>query len=185
MIENRQDLKHYLSEDSNRYDLNWPKPSFKDFILKNENWYTFRYIRLLRYVEYFKNTHQTLLYLISYVFYRRLGAKIHYSIVPNTVGPGFIIYHIGDKVNTQKRCIIGKNLTMRPGCIFANKNIEYDQEPTIVGDNCTMGWGVKVIGSVKIGDNVTIGAHAVVTKDVPSNCVIAGIPAKIIRFKQQ
>ena len=42
--------------------------------------------------------------------------------------------------------------------------------------------GAKIIGPVRIGDNVEIGANSVVVKDIPSNCVVAGVPAKILRF---
>lgn len=38
----------------------------------------------------------------------------------------------------------------------------------------------KLFGKIKIGNNVAIGANAVVTKDVPNNCVVVGVPAKII-----
>lgn len=44
-----------------------------------------------------------------------------------------------------------------------------------IGGNCT------ILGGVVIGDNVVVAAGAVVTKDVPSNCVVAGIPAKVIK----
>ena len=37
-----------------------------------------------------------------------------------------------------------------------------------------------MIGKIYVGDNVVIGANAVVTKDVPSNCIVAGVPAKVI-----
>lgn len=52
--------------------------------------------------------------------------------------------------------------------------------PPIVGDNCILCAGCKVIGGVKIGDGAIVGANAVVTKDVPKNAVVAGIPAKIV-----
>ena len=42
---------------------------------------------------------------------------------------------------------------------------------------------LKFLGGVIIGDNVTIAPNAVVVKDVPDNCVVAGVPAKIIKFK--
>lgn len=42
---------------------------------------------------------------------------------------------------------------------------------------------MKVFGRVKIGNNVTIGANAVVTKDIPDNAVAGGIPAKVIKIK--
>ena len=41
--------------------------------------------------------------------------------------------------------------------------------------------GAKVIGGVTIGNNVIIGANAVVIQDVPNNCIVAGVPAKIIK----
>ena len=41
--------------------------------------------------------------------------------------------------------------------------------------------GAKVLGPIVIGDNVTIGANSVVIKNVPDNCTVAGVPAKIIK----
>lgn len=54
-------------------------------------------------------------------------------------------------------------------------------EVPVIGDNVHINAGAKIIGPVRIGDNVEIGANAVVVKDVPSNCVVAGIPARILR----
>lgn len=55
-----------------------------------------------------------------------------------------------------------------------------EAEVPIIGDNCFIGPGAKVFGKIKIGNNVAIGANAVVNKDVPSNVTVAGVPAKII-----
>ena len=54
----------------------------------------------------------------------------------------------------------------------------------VIGDNVSLGATVTIIGNVKIGNNVTIGAGSVVVKDVPNNCVVAGNPAKIIKYKE-
>lgn len=70
-----------------------------------------------------------------------------------------------------------------PGVVFGNKYKDEDNSIVEVGDNCYFGLGVKVFGQVKIGNNVTIGANAVVTKDIPDNAIVGGIPAKIIKFK--
>ena len=51
----------------------------------------------------------------------------------------------------------------------------------VVGDNVKFGCGVTVLAPCKIGSNVFIGAGAVVNKDIPDNCIVAGVPAKIIR----
>jgi serine O-acetyltransferase len=53
--------------------------------------------------------------------------------------------------------------------------------PTI-GNNVKVGAGAKILGKIKIGNNVRIGANAVVLKDVPDNCTIVGVPAKIVKL---
>lgn len=53
--------------------------------------------------------------------------------------------------------------------------------PVTIGDNCWIGANSTINPGVTIGDNVVVGSGAVVTKDVPDNCVVAGVPAKIIR----
>jgi acetyltransferase-like isoleucine patch superfamily enzyme len=50
-----------------------------------------------------------------------------------------------------------------------------------IGKNVWIGDGVCILTGVTIGDNVIVGANSVVSKDVPQNCVIAGVPAKIIK----
>lgn len=49
-----------------------------------------------------------------------------------------------------------------------------------IGNNVILSSGAKIIGGITIGNNVTIGANAVVTKDVPDNSIAVGIPAKVI-----
>ena len=49
-----------------------------------------------------------------------------------------------------------------------------------IGDNVFIGWNSIIIGDVKVGDNVIIGANSVVTRDLPSNSVCAGSPARVI-----
>ncbi len=53
----------------------------------------------------------------------------------------------------------------------------------IIGNHVFIGAGAKILGDVTIGNNVTIGANSVVIKDVPDNCVVAGVPARIIKKK--
>ena len=67
--------------------------------------------------------------------------------------------------------------------LFAKKKPEVDFGCIEVGDDCYFGTGCTILGSVKIRNNVTVGAGAVVTKDIPDNCIVAGIPAKIIWSK--
>ena len=89
------------------------------------------------------------------------------------------------------KVIFGNNVFIGPNCGFytaehpldyqtRNKELEY-AKPIIVGNNVWFGGSVTVIGGISIGDNVVIGAGSVVTKDIPSNTVVAGTPAKIIK----
>ena len=118
-----------------------------------------------------------------FFFYKRLGFKLHFTIYPNTIGPGFRIYHIGDFVHVGLNVRIGKKCTLLPGVVFGNKHEMADGGNISVGDNCYFGLGAKILGSVMIGNNVTVGTNAVVTKDIPDNAVVGGVPAKVIKMK--
>ena len=189
MIQNRTDLKKYLHEDLLRLS---GKPTIKDLIKKKKKWYIYQYLKHLRYVEYHMNRMQKhswtnifydyIPFFYHWFKYKRLSFKIHCVVYPNTTGPGLVICHVGDFIHIKKSAKIGRNCTLRPGVVIGKKNNENEQEmPVQVGDNVNFGLGVRIFGSVKIGDNVTIGANAVVTKDIPSNSVAVGIPAKVIK----
>lgn len=57
----------------------------------------------------------------------------------------------------------------------------FSKGKVILGENTFVGYRVSILSGVKIGKNCVIGAHAVVTKDIPDNSMVAGIPAKIIK----
>lgn len=50
-----------------------------------------------------------------------------------------------------------------------------------IGDNVFIGSGTNIMYDVKIGSNVIIGANSLINKDIPDNCVVAGVPAKVIK----
>ena len=66
---------------------------------------------------------------------------------------------------------------------MGGRNPHYPGVPTI-GDNVYMAKGSIIMGGITIGNNVTIGANAVVNKPVPDNAVVAGVPARILRIKE-
>jgi serine O-acetyltransferase len=111
---------------------------------------------------------------------RRLKYKLGISIRPSTrIGSGFYIGHFGGIV-INENCIIGKNCNISPGVNLGKANRGERRGYPTVGDNVYIGPGAKLVGAIRIGNNVAIGANAVVTEDVPDNAVVAGIPARIV-----
>ena len=89
------------------------------------------------------------------------------------------------KVVIGDHAFLGPNVSIFTACHpldpeKRNKFIEW-AEPVVIGDNVWIGGDVTILPGVVIGDNVTIGAGSVVTKSFPSNVVIGGNPAKIIK----
>jgi acetyltransferase-like isoleucine patch superfamily enzyme len=53
-----------------------------------------------------------------------------------------------------------------------------------VGNNVWIGYGACILRGVTVGDNAVIGTSAVVTRDVPANAVVAGVPARVLRMRE-
>lgn len=92
---------------------------------------------------------------------------------------------IGNGVLTGKFVLINDNnhgeLSYKDAGLAPFSRNLTSKGPIEIGNNVWLGDKVAVLGGVKIGDNVIVGANSVVTKSVPSNCVVAGIPARIIK----
>lgn len=95
------------------------------------------------------------------------------------MGFGIVLYHWGWMIVNSK-AKIGKNVTIYPGVTVGAAGTGV---PTI-GDNVFLGLDSKVLGDVHIGNNVVVAPNAVVVKDVPDNCVVGGVPAKVIKRRE-
>lgn len=92
---------------------------------------------------------------------------------------------IGDGLLTGRFVLISDNshggLSKEEAVIPPNKRQLKSKGEIVIGNNVWIGDKASILAGVHIGDNVIVAANAVVTKDVPSYCLVAGIPAKVIK----
>ena len=91
------------------------------------------------------------------------------------VGPGFVIDHFGGIV-VSGYARFGARCRIRNGVVVGLSRVENPVGP-VIGDDVDIGAGAKVLGAIRIGNRVLIGANAVVVKDVPDDHVAVGVPA--------
>lgn len=111
---------------------------------------------------------------------------------------------IGAKTVMGQDCTISAYQRVRIGeqCVIADRTmfIDFDHgvveterpirsqgiymEDVIVGSNVWIGYGACVLRGVKVGDNSIIGTNSVVTKNVPANAVVGGVPARVLRMRE-
>lgn len=100
-----------------------------------------------------------------------VGAKLGKNVIFSYGGLGTVI---------NSGCEIGDNVKIGTNVLMGGRELEPGQVP-IVGDNCIISTGAKLLGPITVGKNSVVGANSVVITDVPENSVVAGIPARIIK----
>jgi acetyltransferase-like isoleucine patch superfamily enzyme len=111
---------------------------------------------------------------------------------------------IGDKTVLGQECTISayQHVSIGEQCIIADRVMMIDFDHNVaeverairrqgiykrdvrVGNNVWIGYGAQILRGARVGDNSIVGASAVVTKDVPANAVVAGVPARVIRMRE-
>jgi serine O-acetyltransferase len=114
-------------------------------------------------------------------FFRALIFLLYNSYILYTaeIGAGTKCGYKGMGVVIHSRTIIGRNCNIDQQVTIGGRSKHY--AVPVIGDDCYLGAGAKILGSIKIGNGVVIGANAVMLSDAPDNTVWAGIPAKCIR----
>ena len=93
------------------------------------------------------------------------------------VGRNFVIDHFGGIV-ISGYAKFGNDCRIRNGVVVGLARIDDPCAP-VIGDNVDIGAGAKVLGRIRVGNNVLIGANAVVVRDVPDDSIAVGVPATI------
>lgn len=180
-IHSRKELKFYIAADMmmNHGKFHWSwKDRIKHTVAPD---YIMRYLKHLRHLQYLSCNKQNspiwhCRFLYHKLRYRKLGYKLGFSIEYNALGYGVGIPHYGTIVVGHTSTIGNYAVLHTSTCVTGTGNE--------IGDGAYISTGAKVISKVKIGDNVALGANCVVNKDIPGNCMAAGIPAKVIKSSQ-
>jgi len=173
MITDRQSYRYYVEEDLKAHGL------------RRVGWYDYwwrdslRFQLRLRRIEYLHNTcgrnvaKRVWLFVLEVVNHW-LGTRLGFTIPKNVFGPGLCIVHHGTIV-IHPDVRVGSNCRLHPSTCLG----DYNGAPRL-GDNVYIGPGAKIFGRVVLGDNVAVGANAVVNRSFGSNVTLAGVPAKVV-----
>lgn len=174
MITTYKDLQEYLDADKKALGITKSRPD----LFGDEIWKLERLLRFTEFIYNIKGNNPLLKILSRFMLYRLRSrfAKRCCEIPINCIGPGLCIWH-GFNIIINPQAKIGSNFGISANC---NVGHAHDKVP-IIGNNVTMSFGSKVLGGISICNNVTIGAGALVLKDICTEyCTVGGVPAKIL-----
>jgi serine O-acetyltransferase len=144
--------------------------------------HTLHLVLLIRFGQTLRKTPlmgKLLSFIIEYIIRVFFGSDISLKA---RIGKGFVIMH-GHDIVIGADVVIGENCKVFNGVTLGNKDISLTSngnQPN-VGNNVVISTGAKILGAIKIGDNVTIGANSVVVKDCNAGGTYVGVPARKVK----
>ena len=99
------------------------------------------------------------------------------------IGRRFFIDH-GAGVVIGETAEIGDDVTLYHGVTLGGTSWRKGKRHPTLGNGCVVGAGAKILGPVVLGEQVKVGANSVVIGNVPANCTVVGIPAKVVRARR-
>lgn len=160
-----------IREDWIAHDRDWTRPGFRAVAVHRfGNWRMTMRPKLLR-------APFSILYRSLFRRCRnRYGIELPYT---TKLGRRVVIEHQGAIV-IHGHSTIGDDCILRQGVTLGNKTLDRPFDAPTLGRRVNVGAGAKILGPVAIGDGASIGANAVVLKDVPAGAAAVGVPAKIV-----
>ena len=171
MINNKIDFNYHFKK--SRAVLK-EKECFKDYFF----YYILKFLRTMIKAECHFYTNTKMRYFIYKVNFKKIYTQLGILIPINTFVAGLSIASIGV-------VLINRKVKINESCIFYAFVIidavaqNHNATPFAGSDYCS-GPGAKLYGDIQLGNNVAIGANALVNKSFEGNCILAGIPAKVI-----
>lgn len=177
MIKTKDDLNYYLLCDKVARGETKARPS----LIGDRLW---KFQILYRKAEYHYNNREKLWHKLAYMFtywrFRRRRDRLCSELPLNVFAEGLVIWH-GQNIIVNEHARVGRNFSISAGCCIGHVN---GQTP-VIGDNVEMTLGSRVLGGVTIANDVTIGAGALVLKDIDTPYTTwGGLPAKCISQKK-
>src|SRR5438309_6788862 len=109
------------------------------------------------------------------------GIEIHPGA---TIGRRFFIDH-GSGVVIGETTEIGDDVLLYQGVTLGGTGNEKGKRHPTLGNRVVVGTGAKVLGNIRIGDNVKVGAGSVVVHPIPNNSTVVGIPSRVVRVRPE
>ncbi len=144
----------------------------------------FRFSWWMRVCSYLHNHTVWRIFLpLAWLVYHHLQVKFGYGIsYKSEIGGGLYLPHYGG-INVSEIARIGLNCNLSQlVTIGVSRRGELKGVP-VIGDEVYIGPGAVIFGAIQVGDRAAIGANCVVTKDVPEDAVMAGVPGKVISYE--
>jgi serine O-acetyltransferase len=181
---NKSELKNTIKQDLRRYTIDKPltlRVFLKCFYVLNIPGLKFTIIH--RYCQYYRRKNRFLFYFFM-LWLRHLKVKYGFDIsYRTTIGKGFYIGHFGGIV-INGDAVIGENCNLSQGVTIGVLVRGNKTGIPKIGDRVFIGPGATILGGITIGNDVLIGANAIVTFDVPDNAVVASPLATIISYEK-
>lgn len=177
MVENKIKVSDYIKSDLFRLGNGISKSAFFKAYRINKCFRFLVWFRLARHYNILNKRKQLfVIAIITKFMYKKLSTK--YAIdfpLSVKVGYGLKINH-GFALVVNYKSIIGNNVMLTHSVTLASEK----NEAPVIGNKVRISPGVVIVGGVNIGDNVVIGANALVNKNVPDSSVSVGVPNRNI-----
>lgn len=173
-IKNSRIIKQIKEDAKNIQEKDPAAKSFIQVIILYPGFHILIYYRISHFL--YKHKRYFLARLISQIGKFFTGIEIHPGA---KIGRKLFIDH-GTGIVIGETATVGDNCTIYHGVTLGGTGKDVNKRHPDIGDNVMIGCGAKILGPIKIGNNVKIGANAVVTKDVQDNSTVVGIPGKVL-----